>query len=107
MTFPTYEQLGLDLPIDLPGIARVQATIALTEGTSRLTQCATCGVAVAVPDTRLHSHKDPLGPCPRCGGATWWNAAAGDDLGPFFTTEERARFEFDHVICSPDRPHRP
>lgn len=88
----------IPLPFPLPGIERVQPTISMLQGTSRLTQCATCGVAVAIPDTHSHRSTDPLGACPRCDGTTWWNQADTSGLGPFCRTADHADFEWSHIV---------
>jgi hypothetical protein len=96
---PAPVQLRLDLPIPLAGIAAVEPTISMLEGTSRLVQCARCGVAMAVPDCGpVYRHNDRLGPCPRCEHPKWWNEN-GTDLGPFNRTTEAADFAWDHIVA--------
>ena len=97
MTAPV--QLRLDLPMPLAGIGAVQPTISMIEGTSRLVQCARCGVAMAVPDCGpVYRHNDRLGPCPRCEHPKW-STETGSNLGPFYRTTEDAHFAWDHIVA--------
>lgn len=58
-------------------------TPAMEAGHQYVSQCASCGVLVAVPTTE---QKRPLGACPICGGDKWWRQHVPDEghvAGPF------------------------
>lgn len=60
------------LPIPIAGL-ELEPTISLQGGTSRITQCAECGICICIPDCGSYSHRVKLGACPRCGRSEWWS----------------------------------
>lgn len=87
LAFPGIDELELR-----PTLAQVRA------GKIHIDQCGYCGLLVSAPNTSEHRADAKLGPCPRCGCATWWRQCSDvaeeepgrHIVGPFYRSEVRA-----------------
>lgn len=62
----------------IPTQYQLELTEALRRGDGRVEQCSWCGLLVA---TTSGHDVATLGPCPACGGTTWWRQTL--PVGPF------------------------